>query len=230
MTLSPASIPDSGIVNRRWQVDLDWTDSRVERTRALADLLSSRTLPSQLRELVSQMTSRLLVDTLLADHKIAELYHRSWQQRQEDVSPLIDSIANSMRSLTANATKNAELDALLHQLEPTKELPSVITISNILTRMDIAAYPPTRKRRSTARERRKHSAQSNPTDDAIVRLAPDASDSDYSWIDLEVKPSAAHIREGDRLDDEDPAPYAPEVGDDEDQDETDAAFAEMLSL
>ncbi|KAF6767059.1 hypothetical protein PSEUBRA_002238 [Kalmanozyma brasiliensis GHG001] len=228
--LAPASIPDRGTVNRRWQVDLDWTDSRVERTRALADLLSSPTLPSQLRDLVSQMTSRLLLETLLADPEIAELYHRSWQQRQQDVSPLIDSIANSMRSLAANATKSVELDALLHQLEPTKEIPSVITVSNILTRMDIAAHPPTRERRSPARARRKRSDQSDPTEDAIVGLAPGASDSDYSWIDTEAEPSTVDVRGEHNLDNVPSSPFAPEAGYHEEAEETNASFEDPFSF
>lgn len=133
-------------------------------------MFGTQILPHQLRDLVQQMTSRLLVETVLRDPPSAELFHRSWQHRQGQVTPLIGTIAMSMRSLLQNAGNKPAISPLLRRLDLDSFLPSFIAISNCLTQVDAAAFPPValpRGRRGRSTTRRQALLPANDLEEAF---------------------------------------------------------------
>lgn len=193
--LVPCSTVERQRANRRFRVVLEWIDSRPQRSCSLASLILRTSLPSQLRCLVRQMSSRLLIEALLKSSSSAQLFHRSWQQRQRQVQPIVDCIAASVRSLLTNASKDVQLAPLLKRLEPEKSLPSQSTIGALLHQIDAAAFRPS-SGLSAARDSVELLA-----DDVVLELNPgqlgevfdtvgaedDGDDDDMALAELDIK-------------------------------------------
>ncbi len=101
-------------------------------------------------------------------------------------------------------------------------MPSVIALSNILTRIDLAAHPPTMRRPSTAGQKRKPTNKKDEPYTSFVELAADAGDSDCSWIDDEAEPVSVKNQDDEIPDGFSPLLFAP------DEDDPDPFLIEML--
>ena len=184
--LVPSNMVDRQRLDRRIRVVLEWVDCRNDQRWPLTALICQTPLPLQIRDLVRQMSSRLLTEALLKSPSSAELFHRSWQHRQREVAPLIGCIATSIRSLLSNATESTELWSLLQRLGLEQSFPNVITIGNVLTRIDLAACPPATRPviapNSAALSRRKKDPAVNLED--IIMESEEDEDDDITWPDL----------------------------------------------
>lgn len=141
MTLVPGNMTDMDQCFRCFRVELQWSHPIQADAKDIDALLRMRPLSPIMGNLVEQLTSRLLVEALLSSSSSAQLFHRSWQQRQRQVEPLLGSIAMSIRSLISNASEATQLQPLLQSIPLSQSSPSLITIANLLTQLDHAANP-----------------------------------------------------------------------------------------
>ncbi|SJX65231.1 uncharacterized protein SRS1_16056 [Sporisorium reilianum f. sp. reilianum] len=229
LVLIPARIPEHPTVNRRVRVNLEWIDTRNPQAVPLEVLFHHVTLPLHLRDLVSQLIPRLLIETLLRDSATAKLYNRLWQHRQRDTVPLISSIASSMRSLLSRTSVPAKFDPILRQLQISQSLPSVITIANLLTELDLARHPPSMPLSTPADRAALPGHQARRTTIAAVDFAPDQGDSDFDWIDDDgALPKLEHHPEDEHEVLDSLITFAPDTDQGEDEMVTHAAWAEIF--
>lgn len=221
-------MPDNLTADRRFRIHLEWTDLRTERAVPLEQLFQLSSLPLHLRDLVSQMCSRLLVEILLRDTSTAKLYHRSWQHRQRETVPLVNSIATSISSLLPRTSKCAELQLLLQQLQLSESLPSVITLSNLLNELDMTHYSPAGWPLSATRRTRPQRGQCIRADDPDMGFALAEGDDGLEWIDTEA-PQIATSSPNDELD-KTSSQVSFASDDEEDENRADAAWTELLRL
>ena len=227
LTLVPVSVPDDLTNIRCLRVHLEWIDSRAQRVVPLQQLFQLPSLPLHLRDLLSQLSSRLLIQVLLRDASMAKLYHRSWQQRQQQTVPLINSIAASLRSLLSLSSKQAHLEPLLQQIRLSPTIPSAISLANVLTKLDLSHHSPCVPLSSTVRRAARQCNQFGCTDMPALEFAPDLGDVELGWIVAEHEKFAAASSDDDKDDDEiSHISFAPEH--DQDESSADSGWTEIL--
>lgn len=189
VTLVPSKTIDKETCFRCFRVEINWSQRRQANVRDLDIQLREDPLTPLIGDLVQQLTSRLMVEALLSSPSSAELFHRSWQQRQREVEPLIGSIAMSMRSLISNASNSTQLQPLLQRLNLSPSLPSVIIIGNLLTQMDLAANLPDARPSTAAEQLSKQRLVASASQDIPLPgsdFDDDEAESGFEWPRFEV--------------------------------------------